>query len=235
MTVGQQLVSRFPFLQKIFGPVQKAKESAEKIVNTASNVAEGLSQNPSGTIASAIIAPLNAVGEKAVDIIQGPIQKAITNTVTRLEPIITTTLEPAMEAIQPIKQTANAAIATVDTALTTVDDTLKLGRNALESGTAIANKTLNVVDDTAKAATTALTLAPAAAALSSGITSNAVGKALEAQSGGALIGSDTGILPYVLVGTIAIIAVSGLIVTYRRSKENGKPRKDDSPPEPRIL
>lgn len=235
MTVGQQLVSRFPFLQKIFGPVQKAKESAEKIVNTASNVAEGLSQNPSGTIASAIIAPLNAVGEKAVDIIQGPIQKAITNTVTRLEPIITTTLEPAMEAIQPIKQTANAAIATVDTALTTVDDTLKLGRNALESGTAIASKTLNVVDDTAKAATTALTLAPAAAALSSGITSNAVGKALEAQSGGALIGSDTGILPYVLVGTIAIIAVSGLIVTYRRSKENGKPRKDDSPPEPRIL
>ena len=95
-----------------------------------------------------------------------------------------------------------------------------------------------MVDDTAKAATTALTLAPAAAALSSGVTANAVSKALEAQSGGgsaALIGSDTGILPYVLVGTIVIVAVSGLIVTYRRSKKNGKPRKDDSPPEPRIL
>ena len=127
MTAGQQLLSRFPFLQKIFGPVQKVTASAQKVVSTAQNVAEGLSQNPSGTIASAIIAPLAAVGEKAVNIIQGPIQKAVTNTVTRLEPVITTALEPAVAAIQPLKQTANAAIATVDTALTTVDDTLKLG------------------------------------------------------------------------------------------------------------
>lgn len=240
MTAGQQLLSRFPFLQKIFGPVQTVKTSVEKIAKkveqTAEDVVEGLGQNPAKVIEAVVTAPIAAAGEKAVNIIQGPVQKAVSNTVSKLQPIITTALEPALAAVQPLKQTANAAIATFDTALTTVDDGLKLGRNALESGTAIASKTLNVVDDTAKAATTALTLAPAAAALSSGVTANAVSKALESQSGGALIGSDTGILPYVLVGTFVIIAVSGLVVTYRRSKKNGKPpRKDDSPPEPRIL
>jgi hypothetical protein len=238
LTVGEQLAIKFPFLQKIFGPVKAVTKSAQKVVSTAQNVAEGLTQNPSATIASALTAPLVAVGEKAVDIIEGPIQKAVTNTVTKLTPIVTTALEPVLAAVQPLKATANTALSTIDTALATVDDGLKLGRNVVESGTQIASKTLNVVDDTAKAATTALTLAPAAAALSSGVTANAVGKALAAsqpQSGGALISSDTGILPYVLIGTIAIIAVSGLIVTYRRSKKNGKPRKDDSPPEPRIL
>ena len=47
-------------------------------------------------------------------------------------------------------------------------------------------------------------------------------------------GGNSSILPYVFMGTIAIVAVSGFILTYRRSKQNVKP-KDDSPPEPGVF
>lgn len=46
-------------------------------------------------------------------------------------------------------------------------------------------------------------------------------------------GGNSSILPYVFMGTIAIIAVSGFILTYRRSKKNVKP--DDPPPEPGVF
>jgi hypothetical protein len=52
---------------------------------------------------------------------------------------------------------------------------------------------------------------------------------------GGAIGGGSNVLPYFLMGTIAIIAVSGLIITYRRSRQNEQPRKNDSPPEPGIL
>jgi hypothetical protein len=42
-------------------------------------------------------------------------------------------------------------------------------------------------------------------------------------------------LPYVLIGTLAIIAVSGLVISYRRYKQNEQPRKNDSPPEPGVF
>jgi TM2 domain-containing membrane protein YozV len=44
-----------------------------------------------------------------------------------------------------------------------------------------------------------------------------------------------GILPYVFVGTIGLIAVSGMVVSFLRSRQNGSPRKDDAPPEPGVL
>ena len=52
-----------------------------------------------------------------------------------------------------------------------------------------------------------------------------------AQTGGALVSQN--VLPYVLMGTIGIIAISGFILTYNRAKS--KPKKDDSPPEPDNL
>ena len=109
-----------------------------------------------------------------------------------------------------------------------------LGKTALNTGSSIADKTLNVVGQTAQAATKALTLAPAAMAMANGLTPASAQAALSTlQKGGGA--SDSNVLPYVLMGTLAIIAVSGLILTYRRSRQNVKPRKDDSPPEPGVL
>jgi hypothetical protein len=52
------------------------------------------------------------------------------------------------------------------------------------------------------------------------------------QLGGA---NSSNTLTYALIGTFGAIIVSGLILTYRRVKQNGKPRKDDSPPQPGVL
>jgi hypothetical protein len=109
-----------------------------------------------------------------------------------------------------------------------------LGKTALNTGRELAGKTLNVAGQTAEAATKALTLAPSAAALTDGFTESAAQAALSKleQKGG---GSDSGVLPFVLIGTLGIIVVSGLILTYRRFRQNEQPRNDDVPPEPGVL
>jgi TM2 domain-containing membrane protein YozV len=56
-------------------------------------------------------------------------------------------------------------------------------------------------------------------------------------SGGGLV-NDSSILPYMVIGTFGLIAVSGFILTYRRLRQNGKQHKTDDPPTPsesRIL
>jgi len=50
-------------------------------------------------------------------------------------------------------------------------------------------------------------------------------------SGGGII-NDNSILPYMVIGTFGLIAVSGLILTYRRFRQNGKQHKTDEPPTP---
>jgi len=49
--------------------------------------------------------------------------------------------------------------------------------------------------------------------------------------GGGII-NDNSILPYMVIGTFGLIAVSGLILTYRRFRQNGKQHKTDEPPTP---
>ena len=64
-----------------------------------------------------------------------------------------------------------------------------------------------------------------------------VTKAMPVYGGGAII-NDNSILPYMVIGTFGLIAVSGLILTYRRFRQNGKQHKNDIPPTPsesRIL
>ena len=50
-------------------------------------------------------------------------------------------------------------------------------------------------------------------------------------TGGGII-NDNSILPYMVIGTFGLIAVSGLILTYRRFRQNGKQHKTDEPPTP---
>ena len=204
MTIGEKLATRFPFLQKIFGPITRIKNT---VISTAENIAES---------------PV----EIAKSIITGPVKEAVETVVSDVKPILNVVLEPVEAAIQPLTNT-------LQTGLQTVDDGFALGKNVLNTGASLASKTLNVAGETANAATKALSLLPAAAALSSGFTPVAAQTALTAleQKGG----GDSGMLPYVLIGTLALIAVSGLIITYRRSKQNEQSKRDASPPEPGIL
>lgn len=237
MTIGEKIISRFPFLEKIFGPVQRVKEA---VVNKVENTVETI-QNPGSGIASILTAPLEAVGEG--------VNKILTNTTTKvatqLKPAINAAmapatvaiegaLQPALAAVQPLKATLNSGIAVAQTGLSTAQTGLELGKTALNTGRELAGKTLNVAGQTAEAATKALTLAPAAAALTDGFTESAAQAALSKleQKGG---GSDSGVLPFVLIGTLGVIVVSGLILTYRRFRQNEQPRNNDVPPEPGVL
>ena len=47
----------------------------------------------------------------------------------------------------------------------------------------------------------------------------------------ALLIGQSNVLPYAVIGTIVLLAVSGIILTYRRSKKN---ERNDSPPEPGV-
>lgn len=257
MTLGEKLATKFPFLQTIFGPINRVKSSVENVIKTSENVAEALAINPVETI---ITKPLNSIENKldnvsdvASKILTGPVRvvgervnKILQNTVTKVEdelkpaietalvPIsgaITTAIEPVISAVAPIKQTLNAGIATAQTGLEVAKDGIALGKNTLNTGREIVGKTLNVVGQTADAATQALTLVPSAAALTSGLSTVAAQQALNKlnQQGG---GSDSTILPYMMMGTLVIIIVSGLVITYHRYRQNEQPRKDDSPPNP---
>lgn len=161
----------------------------------------------------------------------GPISTAkniVVNTAEVLgESVLTTAIQPVLAAAAPFKETLNSGIATVQ-------DGLALGKNVLNTGKEIVDKTLNVVGQTADASTKALSLVPGAAALSEGLTAVAAQQALNKlnQQGG---GSDSTILPYAMIGTLIVIVVSGLVITYRQYRQNEQPRKNDSPPEPGIL
>jgi hypothetical protein len=235
MSIGEKIVTKIPFLQPILRPFSRITQSIEK-------TAEGIGQNIENV--SEVITDPNA----PLKVVENTIDKVVHNTVDKfgtqirpivdavIEPVVETVVQPILQAAEPIKETVNSGIQVAQNTVSTVREGIALGRNALNTGSALVGKTLNVVGQTANAATKALTLAPAAAAMSTGFTSSAASNALtklqQQQQGGA---NTSNVLPYMLMGTLAIIAVSGFIVTYRRSKQNGQPRKDDAPPKPGVL
>jgi hypothetical protein len=182
----------------------------QKVTKSAQNAVDSAQSLAEGVLTD----PAAAI----TGIVQGPLEKVAMIT----EPII-----------KPVTDTIQVGLKTAGEVAGTARETLALGRNALDKGTSLAETVIATAGDTAKAATAAFSLAPMAAGLTSGITPASVGAAKKiAQSGG---GSSSNVLPFVLLGTFAIIAVSGFILTYRRSRQNEQPRKDDSPPEPGIL
>lgn len=141
-------------------------------------------------------------------------------------------IEAAAPLLGPVKNVAETALHTADAAISTVQEGIQLGRNVVDKSSAVVDRTLNTIGQTTQAATAALALAPQAAALSQGVTSNAIRQAI-AQEGGGAEGSS--LLSYVFLGTIGLIAVSGLALSFLRTKQNERPRKDDAPPKPGVL
>jgi hypothetical protein len=251
----EKLVQKFPFLEYIVSPIMKIKNAVVGVAEDAKDLGEATLIHPINTIESVATAPiryaknkLGEVVETAEKIVTGPV-KAVASEIgslsSELEPVIESALKPAelaaeavlnpvVAAVAPLKDTLNTGLGVVEEGLETAKDGIELGKNALNKGTQLASNTLQMVGQTANAATKALTLVPAAAALSNGFTESAARTALDKlkQDGGS---NTSGILPYVMMGTLAIIVVSGIVLTYRRFSQNGRPRKDDSPPEPGVL
>ena len=222
MSIGEKLLVRFPILQTIVGPISTVKS----VATTATQIAKDLFEDPVG------------IASSTVQTVAKPVINAAT---TAAKPVInaatTAVSTAASTAVAPIMPMIDTGLGVAKQGLDTVHEGLSLGKTALNTGSTIASQTLNVIDKTATAATAALALAPQAASLSSGFTSSAAQQALNTlgQSGGGIINQDNGILPYVVIGTISLIVVSGFILTFRRISQNGDPRKNDTPPEPGVL
>lgn len=137
------------------------------------------------------------------------------------------------QAAAPAAGVLEGATAAVQQVAKTVDDiAISAGKTANAVGAAAT-----AAGEVTKTAATALELAGPAAALSEGVTEQALKSALEnnpsnPQLGGA---ANNDMLSYTLIGTFALLAVSGLVLTYRRLRQNEQPRKDDAPPEPGVL
>jgi hypothetical protein len=182
---------------------------------------------PITRIKNKVINTAIAVAEEPVLAAESIIKPAKNIIEGTIEPVIESVLQPAVNVVKPLKNTLNEG-------LEVAKEGLALGKEIVTASTTVAGDALKVADDTAKAATTALSLAPAAATLASGFTPIAAAQALSKikQDGG---NQESGMLSYVLVGTIILISVSGLFLSYRRYRQNGRAQNNDTPPEPRIL
>ena len=143
-------------------------------------------------------------------------------TASSMLPFIDTLFAPFFAFKDTILGTATGAVCTATSAVDTAASTVK---TAVKVGSA-------VVSETAAAAQTIGKLGAAAESLK--LNPQDVQDAMKTlkHTGGGIISNDSGILPYMVIGTFGLIAVSGFILTYRRLRQNGKQHKNDIPPTP---
>jgi TM2 domain-containing membrane protein YozV len=148
--------------------------------------------------------------------------------------IIGDLLSPFQAIIQPVTSTidtalltgksfANAAKATIETAGKSVN-LAKEGVKEFREGMGDIAKTAGI-----------FTKIPQ---IPESMTSQQIRDAASNPMVGTLVGGgdtpSSNVLPFALLGTIAVIAVSGFVATYRRSKKNEQQPRDDAPPEPGV-
>lgn len=174
---------------------------------------------------SSILNPISTLKEEAKGIVRNAVSEPLAATealVSEVKPLANELLAPVASVVQPV---ANA--------IGEVANVAKEGIVLGEDVVGVAGKAINVAGETAQAATKALEIVPEAAALSNSFTPAAAQAALTKlkQDGG----GTNSVLPYMLIGTLGLISVSGFIITYLRSKKNERKERDDSPPEPGVL
>lgn len=151
-----------------------------------------------------------------------------------IKSLINNIVGPAL--ISPLVGSIDAVTGTIEHAVSTVDNTVQLGREAVaKSGEIVeqVGKTLNTLSQ-------ASTLLPAASLYTS------AQQALQStpQSGGSLSSTskqeNLNPLGFILLGTLALISVSGFVVTWYRNRhesarEQSIASQDDAPPQPGVL
>ena len=133
-------------------------------------------------------------------------------------------IRPITSLGERILDTWNTTIGTVSTIATTVKQT-----GDIIKGMAPPNPVPGPLD----AALQQQAIVGASSAASSAASVAAANASVAEQKGGALQ-SSLNILPYTLLGTLALIVISGFCLTYKRSK-HVRPEKDDTPPEPGVF
>lgn len=121
---------------------------------------------------------------------------------------------------------------TITTVSGDIKQTAELARNTLATGSKLIDQLGNTIQKTSQAFSAASGVVPGTSLYAS-ITPETLKQEVQKQSGGSA-DSNLNLLPYTLLGTLAIVAVSGFVTTYRRSKNN-EPFRDDTPPEPGVL
>lgn len=256
MTLGEKIAEKFPFIQKLFGPLTRVKNAvvgtAEGVVSTAEAIGEGVLQDPVGTAkglagkaVSLAATPITAIGTvatkakdlagEAVETAAGPLLQAKDKALAVAESAIGPAKALAESAAAPVLAAAGPLKNTVDKGLSVTQEGLALGQTVVQSGTTIATEGIKTAGEVAKSVSGLASLITGVPAMASTLTPATAQQALNKMSGGS---TSSGALPYVLVGTVAIIAVSGLILTYRRFRQNGQStEKNDTPPPPvtRVL
>lgn len=126
----------------------------------------------------------------------------------------------------------------IDKASASVDGVVSLASTTIEKGTEIIGEISNIIQQASQASA----MIPGVS-LYSGVTPAGVSTAKSAltatglQKGGAIVTeSGLNVVPYTLLGTIAVIVASGFGLTYYRSRKDvsGFQQRDDSPPEPGV-
>ena len=124
------------------------------------------------------------------------------------------------------------------TATTAVCTAKSAADTAVKVGTAVATETAAVAKTVGElgAAAGQFQFNPPIAQQALGQMQTGVPRAMPVYGGGMI--NDNSVLPYMVIGTFGLIAVSGFILTYRRFRQNDKQYKTDdppAPPEPGIL
>jgi len=135
--------------------------------------------------------------------------------------------ESIVPVIKPLLNSAKPITNTIQMGLHTIDDGIALGREALDKGSAIADEVVKTTGEVAEGLSVLAPLVSGIPAMTEGITTSAVHSAMNKMKGGSI---ESNVLPFMLLGTFALITVSGFILTYSRSKHNEQPR-DDTPPQ----
>ena len=165
-------------------------------------------------------------------------------TFSSMLPFIDTIFAPFFAFKDTILGTATGAVcaatSAVDTAATTVKTAVKVGTAVASEGVATAQAIGKLGEAAGKFQFNPQTTPPGVPqAMPVAMQPMQPGTIPIARlAGGGGLVNDSGILPYMVIGTFGLIAVSGFILTYRRLRQNGKQHKTDDPPTPsesRIL
>ena len=142
--------------------------------------------------------------------------------------------------IEPITKSVQAVTGTVEKAVSAVDNTVQLGREAIQKSGEIVDQVGQVVESVSQAST----LMPAAslyAAAQGGLKGPGVqsGGGVQTGGGSSLKGDSLNRSGFLFLGILALLALSGFVLTlYRKRNEQpqrdtaSEPRDDSPPPAP---
>jgi hypothetical protein len=213
MTIGERVVSIFPFLEYIVGPITTAKNvvvgATDTILSTVNTIKEAALENPVNTAKRIITEPIEYASQK------------VENVVGALDP--------------GIKQTLNNGIATVQSGVNAVEDGISLGRTALNVVSETAKEGTKVLALAPGAASMSQGFTPAAASAALN-KMNQHGGGLSSQKQDVLPYMMIGTFLLIIALGFATLfpktrQKSGMFYTMFNKNE----QSDDSPPEPGVL